>query len=208
MAEYLLTSESFVKSVSSISDNLAGKYILPSIREAQEVALKSILGSSLLNSLKEMGAAGFLGQAGNEMYKDLVDRCQYFLAYTAIVEVTNKVSYKIGNFGVAKSNDENLSVVTQDEIGKMQYYYQSKADFCALELQQWLLDNRGYFPELTACACDKIKSNLYSAASCGLWLGGPRGKRSRSRCGGRANAAGRGEHYDFNKDFNIDFGGK
>ena len=35
MAEILLTSEAFVKSVTNVSDNLAGKYILPSIREAQ-----------------------------------------------------------------------------------------------------------------------------------------------------------------------------
>lgn len=182
MAEYLLTSEKFVKEVSSISDNLAGKYVLPSIREAQEVSLKSILGSCLLNKLKDLGLAGELNLPENAQYKDLVDRCQYYLAYTAIVEITNKVSYKIGNFGVAKSNDENLTVVTQDEIGKMQYYYQSKADFCALELQQWLLDNKSYFPELTDCACTKIKSNLYSAATCGLWLGGPRGKKVHNDC--------------------------
>ena len=30
--EILLTSEKFVKSVTSISDNLAGKYLLPAIR--------------------------------------------------------------------------------------------------------------------------------------------------------------------------------
>lgn len=182
MAEYLLTSEAFVKEVSSISDNIAGKYILPSIREAQEVALKSILGSCLLNRLKAIGTAKQFDLPENAAYKDLVDRCQYFLAYTAIVEVTNKVSYKIGNFGVAKSQDENLQVATQDEIGKMQYYYQSKADFCALELQQWLLDNKGYLPELNDCACDKIKANLHSAASCGLWLGGARGKVVRNTC--------------------------
>ena len=182
MAEYLLTSETFVKSVSSISDNLAGKYVLPSIREAQEVSLKSILGSCLLNKLKDLGLAGELNLPENAQYKDLVDRCQYYLAYTAIVEITNKVSYKIGNFGVTKSQDENLSVVTQDEIGKMQYYYQSKADFCALELQQWLLDNKSYLPELNECTCQKIRSNLYSAATCGLWLGGPRGKIVRNDC--------------------------
>ena len=182
MAEYLLTSETFVKSVSSISDNIAGKYMLPSIREAQEVSLKSILGSCLLNKLKDLGLAGEFNLPENAQYKDLVDRCQYYLAYTAIIEVLLKVSYKVGNFGVAKSNDENLSVVTQDEIAKMQYYYQSKADFCALELQQWLLDNKTYFPELNECTCDKIRSNLYSAATCGLWLGGPRGKIVRNDC--------------------------
>jgi len=176
--EYLLVSETFVKSVTSISDNVSGKYIQSSIHEAQEIALKSILGSCLLDKLKELGLEKKLDDPANIAYKDLVDKSQYFLAYTAIVELTNKVSYKIGNFGVAKSNDENLQVVTQDEIAKMQYYYQSKADFCALELQNWLLENRTAFPELTDCVCKKIHSNLYSAASCGLWLGGPRGKMS------------------------------
>lgn len=172
MAEVLLCSETFVKSFSSISDNVAGKYIQPSIREAQEVALRSTIGSCLLDHLKNLYAAGQL--AGQ--YKELVDRAQYFLAYTAIVELTMKVSFKVGNFGVSRSNDENLSGATFDEIGKLQYYYQSKADFCKLELQTWLLDNRALFPEMRACDCDKIRANLHSAATCGLWLGGPRGK--------------------------------
>lgn len=182
MAEFLLTSEKFVKEVSSISDNVAGKYIQPSIREAQEVWLKSIIGSTLLNYIKALGLAKTLDDPANVAYKELVDRAQYFLAYTAIVEMTNKVSYKIGNFGVTKTTDENLQVATQDEIAKMQYYYQSKADFCALELQQWLLDNRTLFPELDDCTCRKIHSNLHSAASCGLWLGGARGKMSNPKC--------------------------
>ena len=59
---------------------------------------------------------------------------------------------------------------------KLQYFYQMKADYCKLELQQWLLDNSGLFPELKACDCERMKSNLYSAATCGLWLGGPRSK--------------------------------
>ena len=178
MADFLLTSEAFVKSVSSISDNVSGKYIQSSIREAQEIGLKSIIGSNLLNYIKSLGKDG-IKLPGNEAYDELVDRAQYFLAYTAICELLPKVSYKVGNFGVSKSTDENLQVATQDEIAKMQYYYQSKADFCALELQQWILDNRGLFPELDDCSCRKIESNLYSAASCGLWLGGPRGKVSR-----------------------------
>lgn len=182
MAEFLLTSETFVKSVSNISDNVAGKFILPSIREAQEIQLKSILGACLLDTLKMMGSNGTLSDPGNEAYKNLVDQCQYFLAYTAIVEILPKVSYKVGNFGVSKSNDENLTVATQDEIAKQQFYYQSKADFYALELQQWVLDNYASFPELGECQCGKIRSNLYSAATSGLWLGGPRGKVFKGKC--------------------------
>ena len=177
MAEIILTSEKFVKSVTSVSDNIAGKYILPSLREAQEQGLKGILGDALLAKLKSLVANKEIDLESNVAYKILLDRCQYYLAYAAIVEVTNKVSYKIGNFGVAKSSDENLQVASQDEIGKMQYYYQSKADAHCLDLQNFLLQNRSDYPELTENCCHTIESNLHSAASCGIFLGGARAKR-------------------------------
>ena len=177
MAEIILTSEKFVKSVTSVSDNIAGKYILPSLREAQEQGLKGILGDALLAKLKSLVANKEIDLESNLAYKILLDRCQYYLAYAAIVEVTNKVSYKIGNFGVAKSSDENLQVASQDEIGKMQYYYQSKADAHCLDLQNFLLQNRSDYPELTENCCHTIESNLHSAASCGIFLGGSRGRR-------------------------------
>lgn len=173
--EILLSSEAFVKEVTSASDNLSGKYILPSLREAQEIGLKGILGDCLLAKLKEMVKTGTLFGA----YKRLVDHCQYYLAYQTIVEVTNKVSYKIGNFGVTKTTDENLQVASQDEIAKMQYYYQSKADACCLDLQNFILENKADYPELSECACRRIEANLHSAATCGIFLGGARGRKIR-----------------------------
>ena len=176
MAEILLSSEAFVKSVTSASDNLSGKYILPSLREAQEIGLRGILGDRLLAKLKDLCKNGTLETESNGVYKTLVDHCQYYLAYMTIVEVTNKVSYKIGNFGVTKTQDENLQLASQDEIAKMQYYYQSKADACCLDLQNFLLEHRKDYPELTENSCYKIESNLHSAASCGIFLGGARGR--------------------------------
>ena len=176
MAEILLSSEAFVKSVTSASDNLSGKYILPSLREAQEIGLRGILGDDLLAKLKDLRKDGKLETESGGVYKTLVDHCQYYLAYMTIVEVTAKVSFKIGNFGVTKTQDENLQVASQDEIGKMQFYYQSKADACCLDLQNFLLEHRKDYPELTECSCHKIESNLLSAASCGIFLGGGRGK--------------------------------
>lgn len=176
MAETLLSSEAFIKSVTNVSDNLAGKYLLPSLREAQEIGLRGILGDLLLDKLKTILKAGQINAEGNEAYKKLVDRCQYYLAYQTITEVVNRISYKIVNFGVSKSADENLQVATQDEIAKQQYYYQSKADFYCLDLQQFLLNNRTDYPELTIACCNRIESNLYSAASCGIFLGGARNR--------------------------------
>ena len=93
MAESLLTSEKFVKGVSSISDNLAGKYLLPSIREAQDVKFRGIVGDTLLAKLKALVGDGSIEQEANALYKTLLDRAQYFIAYSAIVEVAVKVTF-------------------------------------------------------------------------------------------------------------------
>ena len=176
MAEIILSSEKFVKSVTSVSDNIAGKYILPSLREAQEQGLKGILGDALLAKLKSLVATKEIDLESNAAYKILLDHCQYYLAYTAIVEVTTKVTYKIGNFGVTKTTDENLQVASQDEIAKMQDYYQLNTEANCLGLQNFLLQNRNDYPELTENCCHNIESNLHSAASCGIFLGGARGR--------------------------------
>ena len=175
--EILLSNEKFIKQVTSISDNLAGKYILSSLREAQEVGLKGILGTALLERLKGLVSDKTIDDEDNAMYKELLDRCQYYLAYRTVVEVCMKISYKVGNFGVVKTTDEHVENASSEEIAKKMYYYQSKADGLCYDLQGWILDNSGAFPELDECAYHKISSNLYSAASCGIWLGGPRGRK-------------------------------
>lgn len=176
MAEILLTSETFVKSVTSISDNLAGKYLRPAIREAQDIGLRGILGDTLLDKLKEIVGAHSESSPENTAYKRLLERVQYYLAYKALVEVAAKVSYKIANFGVAKTQDENLQTASAEEISHLRKDYQDKADHCCLELQNYLLNHRADYPELSEGECHRIYSNLYSAATCGVWLGGPRGK--------------------------------
>lgn len=175
MAAILLTSEDFVKSFTNISDNLSGKYLLSAIREAQGVDLRGILGSCLLDKLKGLYGAGQL--AGD--YKALVDKAQPFLAFTACVYVIDRVSYKITNFGLAKSSDENLQLATMDEMQAEKGYYQAKADAQCWDLTGWLLENQRLFPELDVCGCNRKRANLTSSYSGGIVLGGPRGKTIR-----------------------------
>ena len=178
MAEVLLSSENFIKSVTNISDNVSGKYILSSLREAQEVGLQTIIGESLLEKLKALVKSG-IDAHENIMYKYLLNKCQYYLAYMTIVEIIYKVSYKIGNAGVVKTSDENLQVATYDEIIAQKEFYQGKADFHCMEIQNYILENRSAFPEVDDCTCRKIHATLHSAATCGFFLGGARGKRRR-----------------------------
>ena len=178
MAEILLSSETFIKSVTNISDNVSGKYILTSLREAQEVGLQTIIGESLLEKLKALVKSG-IDAHENVMYKNLLNKCQYYLAYMTIVELVNKVSYKIGNAGVVKATDENLQVASFEEIVAQKEFYQGKADFYCLQVQNYILENRSAYPEVDNNTCRKIQATLHSAATSGFFLGGARGKRRR-----------------------------
>ena len=192
MKEILLTSEKFVKDVTSISDNIAGKYLLPAIREAQDITLREIIGGALLKRLKLLvDTDAFYGDFNYDFnddfftaedieallhYKAVIERAQYYLAYRSVAELTMKVSYKIANIGVSRTNDENVQAVSLDEVKEMRDYYNSKADFYCLMLERFLCAHASLFPELTEAKCYELRANLRSAATCGVWLGGARGK--------------------------------
>lgn len=179
MAQVLLISETFVKEVLSISENIAGQYILPSVREAQDINLRNIIGQALLDKLKALVASGDISLPENAVYKALVDLnpFRYFLAYSACVGIAQRVTFKVANAGVVKTPDERLEVADQPDMAKVQAFYQAKADSMAFDLERWVLENKASYPELRACDCERVRSHLYTAASCGVWLGGPRGKR-------------------------------
>lgn len=175
--EILLTSEAFVKSVLAISDNLAGKYLRASIREAQDIGLREIVGTALLSRLKALVADASIELPENAAYKALLDEARYYLAYQAGAIVTTKVSYKVANVGVSKTHDENVEVATKSEIDAVRFEYQASADHRCLELQGFILEHRADYPELGDAQCGRLSSSLRSAATSGLWLGGPRGRR-------------------------------
>lgn len=176
MENILLTNEDFVKSITNISDNISGKFLLPTIVEAQNEDLRSVVGDKLLNKLKEMVGDGSIATEANMAYKELLDECQYFLAYSAISKLVLLTSYKLSNFGISTTTDEHINSPSFNEILAMKDLYINKADYYKLQLQYFLLNNRNDYPELGENTCKSIRSNIWSAASSGLWLGGVRGR--------------------------------
>ena len=192
MKEILLTSEATVKELTAISDNVESKYLLPAIREAQEIYLREIIGDALMAKLKwciennafrgAFASADFNDDfetetGGNPQYKRLLGKIQYYLAYKTVAELIPKVSYKVANMGLVKTSDDNVQNATYNEIVLQRDYYVSRADYYCLLLQNFLLANRSDYPELTQQKANEIHATLKSAASCGIWLGGPRGKK-------------------------------
>lgn len=161
-----------------MNDNVWGDYLLPAIRTAQEIELQQILGSCLYNALIGMVDDGSITATTNTAYKTLLDDyVQDFMMYQVITDLIPIIGVKLANIGVVISNDEHVQNLTEEERNNLKQYYQYKADWYCRRLQEFLVQNKEGFAELDACTCEHLKSNLDSAASTGLWLGGYRGKR-------------------------------
>lgn len=177
MSDILLISADFIKSISSISDNLSDKYLTPSIREAQDIDFRNIVGFTMLEKLKALNEDDSIEKPENALYKELLEMSRYFMTYATLVYVTMKTSYKISNIGVARTADENVQSVSFDEVQKVADYYRSRADFYKDALQKWLLYHQSELPELSERTKNQTKANLHSSATTSIWLGGARGKR-------------------------------
>lgn len=171
-----LTSEAFIKANSTINDNVDNKYMQSAMREAQEINLQSLLGTRLLRKLQNLVRTGEIAESGNTAYKECVDQCQYFLLYHTVAKLVMITGIHISNFGPNNPTDENMGNLYMSDLSQCEQYWINKADHYALMLQNWLLENHKYFPELCPKKISQLHSNLYSAASSGLFLGGARGR--------------------------------
>lgn len=176
----LLVSEDYIKTYSNLNDNVWGDYLLPSIREAQDMGLQTILGECLYNRILNLVDSGDIAENENAWYKALLDDyIQDYLMYQVLTDLVPIIGVKLANLGTVISNDEHVQNLTETERSNIKHYYEIRADFRARRMQEFLLNNRGEFAELKDCDCDRLKANLNSAASLGLWVGGFRGRRIR-----------------------------
>ena len=179
MKDILFTNADFIRSVTIVSDNLQDKYILSSIREAQDIEFQQVIGTRLYNKLKMMVEDESILFDFNVHYRELLDKAQYFIAYQTLANLTVNSTYKINNVGLNTISDDNVSTPSLSDTFKLAKYYVDKADHYKMMLQNWLLKNKSYFPELLKSAISELSANVHSAASCNVFLGGARGKVSR-----------------------------
>lgn len=171
--EALFISENFLRTNFQISENLQSQFLIPAIRNAQFIKYQSIIGEGLYKRLVN----DIVNNSLTADYKDLLEHSKMYLAYSAMVELCVISNIKINNIGINIASDDRVQTLGVDDMFRIKDYFQHQADFYCKDLQNYLLNNRAKFPELSECQCRSIKSNLYSAASCFVNLGGARGKR-------------------------------
>lgn len=182
MMEYynvLLTSEDAIKDTTNVSDNIAGKYLLPAIKATQDIEVQEILGTRLYRSLQEKIYNDSISHVENEIYKALLDNyVEQFIAWQVMANICPLIGAKIANMGVMSNGDVNATNVSESERNSVRDYYQKIADYYKHEMQMFCQREHNRLPELTDNNCNETHANLDSAATTSIWLGGSRGKRT------------------------------
>lgn len=166
MAIVLLTSPSFIRNISNISNNITDKTIKPAIEEAQRFRLRPIVGETIYNKLIAEVADGSIET--DTVYKNLLDAAQYVIAYYAIASIVLFNYSKTDNIGNVTVTDDNTASIGFSDTVSLSKLYEKKADAYAKDLQKYIIDNN-----LIGGDCQ----NLSSSASTSIWLGGYRGRK-------------------------------
>lgn len=162
-----IVSEEWVKTYCALYQNLDSKYLAPGIREAQR-ELEKVVGSTIAGKIDPTVTSG--------MWYELYVRMQPFVAYRAAAHAAQNTQFKVSNIGVVTLTDDKVKNDGEQSLARVVQYFNDMADGYLLDLQKYIIDNmsvyKDYMPEGDIT---RMKDALYSAASCGLWLGGERG---------------------------------
>lgn len=182
LGNVMMISPDDVKAATYINYNVDDRTLGASIRETQEIHLRTIIGSNLYRRLQELIKAQVdeeednIDSEGNELYKELLDDYIHpYLEAKVQAVICLPISLKIRNYGVAKNSDTNIQAPTLKEIMALQKRYNTISAKYATLLSHYLCAHKEDFIELTQTTCncgDFIPAQLGKTyVECGLVLG-------------------------------------
>ena len=173
----LLCSADFIRENTNISNNLQDKFLKPAMTETQDFDLTEVFGSKMIEKLCTLVRDDEIDSDENTEYKLLLDKCQYFFAYSTISKLCLISSVKIDDIGLNLTNDENAQQLYLTDVFKLEAHYKNKADYYKERLQAYCKSKIDVLPELKEGGCYDVRAELNSAASCPIFLGGARSRK-------------------------------
>ena len=183
MTEYkntMLISPNTIKNMALVNLNVDDTVLAASIRVAQNIYVRDIIGTNLINTLQELvynkikGLEPSIDDEDKAQYKELLDDyLKDLLAYKTVAECCRRISYKIRNVGVAQNSDTNINASDLTAIKELKAEYETYFNDAANRLIDFLNANKGAFPEVEGgCVCGNTLPNLNAKyGNCGLFLG-------------------------------------
>ena len=159
----MLISPKRVKESGELNVNVEDRAIASSIRIAQDIYLRDVIGKDLLDKLKVLvynkieSVSGATNIDSEEAiaYKTLLD--DYIgdaLVYKTVVDLAIRKSYELRNMGLVKNYDTNVQASSIDDIKYVQNYQETMWNDALNRIVEFLCENKEAIPESTfVCGC-------------------------------------------------------
>lgn len=155
----MLISPNEVKGSNYINNNLDDDLLGSTIRNAQSVYLREVIGKALLERLQSL-VYGKITESGASIddeefaiYKELLDiYVSPYLAAKTQALLTVPVSFKLRNMGVVQDSDTNVASVGMSTVKEMNRWLETEVAHCATDISMFLCQHKSEFEELN-CKC-------------------------------------------------------
>ena len=143
-----LVSETTLKKLTLINDNVDVCYIGPAIEKAQDMGLQPLIGTRLFDKLCQLVADKNIGSADNLAYKTLLDDyITPYLCQRVMADIQVPLFAKIRNAGIVQSQDQQTQQLTKGNVDYIRADYEYNATFYGKRLTEYLCANSTKYPE-------------------------------------------------------------
>lgn len=148
MERVYLISCDYLKSHTTINNNVDNNLLNSAIWEAQSIHIQQTIGTRLYDKLIKLVKTGDIHNPNFSWYKLLLeDYIMDAVAYWAFYECLPYVRFKVVNKGVESQYSEWSSNTDSQELNRLQEAIGNKAEFYTRRLSDFILENRQYYPE-------------------------------------------------------------
>lgn len=150
MTNTLLISWAKVAQYSDINNNLDANLIKNNIREAQDIELQRVIGTSLYNKLIDLVESGTINDSGNAEYKTLLDDyVQDMLLYSSYFYILESSYIRTRNDGLLiPQGGENTIAVDRTVYEMKRKSCRNKFEYYSDRLSRFINEKEGSYPEL------------------------------------------------------------
>ena len=172
MSYVLFISESRLKTLTAVHENVEPQELTPFVQQAQDIYIQDILGTKFYNSLKDK----ITGDTVSCYYKTLLN---YYIAPTlanyAVYLAFPSLNYKIKNKAVVNPTSEESNSTDLSSLKYVRGSVQDTAQFYAERTREYIRDNQERFPEYTNPGVDGMMPNKNNPYFHGVYIPKPYG---------------------------------
>jgi len=143
-----LISETTLKDLTLINDNVDAAFITPAIQKAQDMGLQPLIGSNLLNKVCTLVKDKTIDDPENEAYKTLLDDFIIpYLCNKVMADIQIPLFAKLRNAGIVQSQDLQTQQLSREDVDYIKKDFEYSADFYGTRMTDYLCANASQYPE-------------------------------------------------------------